>query len=49
MCSTKCAMPPCSAVSWRDPRVSQTPMLMHLRHAFGQNAKAVPKNLSNDR
>ena len=27
MCSTKCAMPPRSAVSWRDPRVSQTPML----------------------
>ena len=27
MCSTKCAMPPRSAVSWREPRVSQTPML----------------------
>jgi hypothetical protein len=28
MCSTKCAMPPRSAASWRDPRVSQTPMLI---------------------
>src|SRR6476469_5714821 len=28
MCSTKCAMPPRSAVSWREPRVSQTPMLI---------------------
>src|SRR5262245_62837282 len=28
MCSTKCAMPPYSAVSWRDPRVSHTPMLI---------------------
>jgi len=28
MCSTKCAMPLRSAVSWRDPRVSQTPMLI---------------------
>ena len=27
MCSTKCAMPPRSAVSCREPRVSQTPML----------------------
>src|SRR5262249_56645826 len=28
MCSTKCAMPLRSAVSWRDPRVSHTPMLI---------------------
>src|SRR3954468_7995255 len=28
MCSTKCAIPPRSAVSWRDPRVSHTPMLI---------------------
>jgi hypothetical protein len=28
MCSTKCAMPPRSAVSWREPRVSHTPMLI---------------------
>src|SRR5579862_5522214 len=28
MCSTKWAMPPRSAVSCRDPRVSQTPMLI---------------------
>ena len=27
MCSTKCAMPSCASGSWRDPRVSQTPML----------------------
>ena len=27
MCSTKWAMPPCAAVSSREPRVSQTPML----------------------
>src|SRR5690349_10825860 len=29
MCSTKCAMPLCAGVSWRDPRISQTPMLTH--------------------
>ena len=28
MCSTKCAMPLRSAASCRDPRVSQTPMLI---------------------
>jgi hypothetical protein len=28
MCSTKCAMPPRSAASWREPRVSQTLMLI---------------------
>src|SRR5258705_12684716 len=28
MCSTKCAIPPRSALSWREPRVSQTPMLI---------------------
>src|SRR5205809_1986538 len=28
MCSTKCAMPPRSADSWREPRVSHTPMLI---------------------
>ena len=30
MCSTKCAMPPRSALSCREPRVSQTPMLTDL-------------------
>ena len=39
MCSTKWAMPPRSAVSWRDPRVSQTPMLIDRTCVmqFGQN------------
>ena len=27
MCSTKCAMPLSSSLSWREPRISQTPML----------------------
>ena len=51
MCSTKCAMPPRSAVSCRDPRVSQTPMLIERTCviALGEDAKPVIENVSDDR
>ena len=50
MCSTKCAMPLCSAVSWREPRVSQTPMLtertcgirsVRRRRPFGRTSRTI--------
>ena len=51
MCSTKCAMPPLSAVSCREPRVSQTPMLTERTWviALGEKSKPVIENVANDR
>ena len=50
MCSTKCAMPPCSAGSWRDPRVSQTPMLTDRTWSIrlGDETEPVVEDLSDD-
>ena len=42
MCSTKWAMPLCSAGSWREPRVSQTPMLTDRTCGIGSVRRRSP-------
>ena len=50
MCSTKWAMPLRASLSWREPRVSQTPIetRSHVRHRLGDEAEAGRVKLASD-